>query len=260
MTFNLITILFFLFGLVVGSFLNVVILRMDELKTILYTRSHCPSCKKVLAWYDLVPFISFVMLRARCRYCGEKISWQYPMVEVGVGLLFAFIHFFFGLSFGAIFYAVIFSILTVILVYDIKTQTVPDVFAWIALGLAVLGGWYFGGFSLASMLIGGLIAGAFLGALVFFSKEKWMGSGDIKIGIILGLLTGYPNVLLALFVSFLLGSIFGIGYIYYKNSKINRDLLKQSLPFAPFLILATLITIVFGNYLLNWYLGSFFKF
>lgn len=260
MIFNLTTILFLLFGLAVGSFLNVVICRIDDLKTILYTRSHCPNCKKILAWYDLIPFISFVMLRARCRYCGEKISWQYPIVEVGVGLLFAFIHYFFGLSLGAFFYITIFSILTVILVYDIKTQTVPEIFAWIALGLAIIGGWYFGGFTFWSMIIGGLIAGGFLGALVFFSKEKWMGAGDIKIGIILGLLTGYPNVLLAVFIAFLLGSVFGVGYIYFKNSKINRDLLRQSLPFAPFLIMATLITITFGNYLINWYLGSFYKF
>lgn len=248
-------ILFFVIGLAIGSFLNVLIFRIDDLKSVIYTRSHCPSCKHVLAWYDLIPFLSFVLLRAKCRYCKTNISWQYPFVELGVGLLFLSLYLIFGLGFSLIFYLLIFSILTVIFVYDIRTQTVPEYFSWAALGLALLGGWYFGGYSLTSSLLGALIAGGFLGLLVLISREQWMGAGDIKIGITLGLLTGYPNALLGLFLAFIMGSVVGLLFIL-----LTKKSLKSSLPFAPFLILSSMITLVFGRYIVDWYIATFFIF
>lgn len=248
-------ILFLVLGLAIGSFLNVVILRIDDLKSILSDRSHCPKCKEILKWYDLVPFLSFIMLKAKCRYCGEKISWQYPVVEISTGLLFLFLFLTLGLSWALIYYLVIFSILIVVFVYDIKTQTVPEVFVWIALILSFFGGWYFGGFQIVSMLLGGLVGGGFLALLVYISKEKWMGAGDIKIGLILGFLTGYPAVLFTLFIAFILGSIVGVIYILYKDKQINKQALKESLPFAPFLIFATIIGITYGNMIVSWYLS-----
>jgi len=244
--------LFFIIGLVIGSFLNVVILRVDDLKSILNSRSHCPSCKKILRWYDLVPFISFILLKARCRYCNEKISWQYPIVELSTGILFAITYMFFGLTFGTAFYLLVFSILIVILVHDLKTQYVPEGLVWTALVVSLLGSWYFNGNGLGSMIMGGLIGGGFLALLVYISKEKWMGKGDIKVGVILGLIVGYPEVLFALFLSFLLGSI--VGLIVIKTAKKS---LKDSLPFTPFLIIATFLTLIFGDSAINWYLNSF---
>ena len=127
------TLIFLVLGLIIGSFLNVVVFRIDDLKSILYDRSHCQSCKKILAWYDLIPFLSFFILRARCRNCGQPISIQYPLVEVGVGLLFVFLYLMFGLSWTLAYYLIIFSILTVIFVYDLRTQTVPEMFVWVTL-------------------------------------------------------------------------------------------------------------------------------
>jgi leader peptidase (prepilin peptidase)/N-methyltransferase len=251
------SILFFLIGLAIGSFLNVVIFRIDELSTIIKDRSRCPKCKKTLAWYDLIPFLSFVLLRARCRYCNEKISWQYPLVEVSTGILFLLLFLTFGLSWGLIFYLIVFSLLIVVFVYDIKTQMVPEIFVWIALALASLGGWYFGEFTFLSAIIGSLIAGGFLGFLVYFSKEQWMGAGDVKIGVILGLLTGYPNVLVALFAAFVFGSIVGIILILSKQKTIDRQSLKLTIPFAPFLILGILFSMVWGSEVINWYLNLF---
>ncbi|MCL5410329.1 MAG: prepilin peptidase [Patescibacteria group bacterium] len=244
-------ILFFLFGLIAGSFLNVVIFRMDDLKSILSSRSHCPSCKKILKWYDLIPFISFVLLRAKCRYCGKNISWQYPLVELGTAVVYAVLFFAFGLSLATFFYSVIFSLLIVVFVYDLKTQMTPEPFVWAALILSTLGGWYFGNFGFLNMIYGGLIGGGILAFLVLISKEKWMGSGDIKIGLILGFLTGYPVAVLAVFLSFLMGSIAGLIYM-----KAAHKTIKDALPFAPFLISATFISILFGNLVINWYLGT----
>jgi leader peptidase (prepilin peptidase)/N-methyltransferase len=245
-------ILFLVIGLIVGSFLNVVILRMDDLKSLIYTRSRCPECKKEIPWYDLIPFLSFFILGARCRFCKGKISSQYPLVEAGVGILFALLYLMFGLGWGLIFYLVVFSILTVIFVYDIKTQTVPEPFVWLALVLSLLGGWYFGGFGVLSMLSGALITGAFIGSLAIFSKEKWMGYGDIKIAIILGLLTGYPAAIFGLFFAFILGSIFGVVLMYLKGKN-----LKTAIAFAPFIIFSALFTITYGQIIINWYLNIF---
>jgi len=249
------SILVLLIGLAVGSFLNVVIFRMEDLKSLLYGRSHCTRCNKTLAWFDLIPLVSFALLRGRCRYCGKEISWQYPLVETGTGLLFLLIFLTVGLSWAMFFYLAVICLLIVISVYDIKTQTVPETLVWIALILSALGGWYFGGFGIARMLWGGLIAGGFLALLVLVSKEKWMGSGDIKIGLILGFLAGFPNAIFALFSAFVLGSIIGIIYILMSSKKIDDTTLKHSLPFAPFLSAGVVIGIVYGKVIVDWYLS-----
>ncbi len=248
------SLLFLVIGLVIGSFLNVIIFRMDDLKSILNSRSHCPHCKQILGWYDLIPFISFVLLRAKCRYCGKSISWQYPLVEIGTGLSFLLLYLSFGLSLAAIFYMIIFSLLVVVFVYDLKTELTPEIFVWIALILTFLGSWYFGNLGFMNMIYGGLIGGGSLALLVYVSKEKWMGAGDIKIGIILGLLVGLHLAVFGLFLAFLLGSIAGLIYI-----KIANKTIKDSLPFAPFLILASFLTLLFGNIITSWYFGSFLR-
>jgi len=245
-------IFFFIFALILGSFLNVVIFRIDDLKSILNSRSHCQNCKKILKWYDLVPFISFVLLRAKCRYCGKPISWQYALVELGTALVYAILYLAFGLSLATFFYIIIFSLLVVVFVYDLKTQMTPEAFVWAALTVSILGGWYFGDFGFLNMLYGGLIGGGVLAFLVLVSKEKWMGSGDIKIGLILGFLTGFPVAIFGIFAAFLLGSVAGLIYM-----KVANKTMKDALPFAPFLITATFISIIFGNLVINWYLGSF---
>lgn len=242
------SIIFLLVGLIIGSFLNVVIFRIDDLKTIIYSRSRCQNCKKEISWYDLIPLLSFILLQGKCRNCGSKISFQYPLVELFTGLLFMVLYLFFGLSAGLIFYLIIFSLLVVIFVYDLKTQTVPEVFVWIVFALSLLGGWYYGGFGIPSMLIGGLISGGFLLLLAVLSKEKWMGYGDIKLGFILGFLTGYPAAVFGIFFAFVLGSVVGLIYI-----AISKKTIKAAIPFAPFIILAILYSLTYGQLFINWY-------
>lgn len=245
-------IIFLIFGLLIGSFLNVVVFRIDDLKSIATGRSHCQNCKKDIAWYDLIPVISFMLLKGKCRYCKSNISWQYPVVEIATALVFVILFLVFGLSLATFFYIFIFCLLMVIAVYDIKTQFVPDSLVWIVLIISLLGG-YIGGFGLSSMVLGALVGGGLLAFLVVVSKEKWMGAGDIKIGIILGLLNGFGRSIVALFLSFLLGSIVGLIYIY-----VTKKTMKSSLPFAPFLIVSTLIALVVGNFLIDWYLGKIY--
>ncbi len=244
-------IIFLVAGLIVGSFLNVIIFRLDDLKSVVTDRSRCRNCKTVISWYDLFPVLSYTLLRGKCRRCGATISWQYPVVELGTGLLYAGLYIVYGLTPALFFYLLVFSLLMIVAFYDILTEYVPEFFVWTSLILVALGGAYFGHFSFAEALIGAAIGGGLLFLLVLFSKEKWMGSGDIKIGLILGFLAGYPRVIFGLFSAFIIGSIAGIIYIY-----ITKKGLKASLPFAPFLIFAALIAIIYGDKVINWYLGK----
>lgn len=243
-------IIIFLIGLAVGSFLNVLIFRIDDLKSVLKTRSKCLHCQQEIKWYDLLPLLSFVLLRGRCRNCGKEISWQYPLVEFAVAVFFLIFYLQFQLTWTMAYFCLIFAILTVIFVYDLKTQTIPDEFVWLVLLLVVAGAWYFSGIGVLDMLLGGLIGGGVITFLVLVSKEKWMGAGDIKVGFALGALVGYPQALLLLFLAFVLGSLFGLGLIMVK-----RKSLKDSLPFTPFLISSAFITLFFGNIIVFWYLN-----
>lgn len=247
------SILIFIMGLCIGSFLNVLVLRIDNLSTVWKGRSFCPSCKHTLSWMDLIPLFSFMTLLGKCRYCKKSISMQYPAVEFGVGILFFLLFLKFGLGLALIYYLVTFSILTVVFIYDLKTQLVPETFVWIALGLAFVGGWHFGNFSFIDMIYGGLVGGGLFALLVIVSKETWMGAGDIKIGLIMGFLLGYPVAVLGLFLSFVLGSIVGLIYM-----KIASKTIKDSLPFAPFIIASTLIAMIIGQGIINWYWSAYF--
>ena len=245
-------IIFFISGLIIGSFLNVVIFRLNDLKSIINDRSRCRHCNLVIEWFDLIPVLSFILLRGRCRSCGNKISWQYPVIELSTAIVFASLYAVHGFSGATFYYLLVYIILIIVAGYDLLTQYVPEFFVWLALALSLLG-WYFGGFSITNALIGALIGGGVLAILVLASKEKWMGSGDIKIGLILGLLTGFPVAIFGLFASFILGSVVGLIYVFAAKKS-----LKSSLPFAPFLIMSSYIAIIYGKPIVDWYLGKVF--
>lgn len=259
-------IIFFILGLIIGSFLNVLIYRIRTAETIL-GRSHCPNCKKQIRWYDNIPLLSFILLKFKCRDCGEKISWQYPLVEFFTGALFALAgnHFFLLEDFST--WAVtgiwlfLIAALIVIFVYDILYMEIPGIVLWPAIVFSF-------GFNLfldygqkfssvwERMLISGLLAaiGAFLFffALSFFSKEKWMGMGDAYLVIFLGMILGWPKILLGLFLAFAIGAICGIILIVLKKKKM-----QSQIPFAPFLIVGTIVTMFYYNPLAGWYLSFF---
>ncbi len=249
-------IIVILFGLSVGSFLNVVILRFDELKSILTTRSHCPSCKKELSWYELVPFFSYIILAGRCLACKKGISFQYPLVEVFTALIFVLIYMYSGISFASLILAVIFSLLIVISVYDIIHSEIPDILSYLVVILGLIWTVYYlsltnslSSFSAFLPYIYAIaIGGGFFGFLVLISRQKWMGAGDIILGVFMGIFLGLQGIIIALFLSFILGAIFSLILISFK-----KKTLKDALPFGPFLALATIITFFFGEQLLIYY-------
>jgi prepilin signal peptidase PulO-like enzyme (type II secretory pathway) len=234
-------VIFFVFilGLIIGSFLNVVVLRHQTGRA-LSGRSGCFSCGKKLNWYELVPVLSFVFLRGRCHGCRSKISWQYPLVELGTGFLFALIYWRLGWQVGPlIFYWLIASLLMIITVYDLRHQIIPDrfVFALILLGfLKVIffdGNWW--------GLLGGLVMALPLFILWAISHGRWLGFGDVKLALGLGLVLGWQFGLSALVLAFWIGAVVGLILIGWGKTQLWRKgksyTMKSEVPFAPFLIL-----------------------
>ncbi len=252
-------IIIFLTGLIVGSFLNCVIYRLEKKESFLSGRSYCPYCKHILCWQDLIPVFSFLLLKGKCRYCHQKISIQYPLVELATGILFVLIFSHWSLVIGNgahflmcstlvwdLFYLLVIAcFLIIIFVYDLKHYIIPDKIIYPAIIIAFLyqlfGHWDF--------IFAAFGAAAFFLAIVLISREKWMGIGDVKLAFLMGLILGWPNVLVALFLAFFLGAIIGTGLIISK-----RKTLKSQVPFGPFLITGTFMALFYGQYIINWYL------
>jgi leader peptidase (prepilin peptidase)/N-methyltransferase len=240
---------FLVLGLLVGSFLNVVIFRFPKLKGLIAGRSECLHCKKQIATYDLIPVLSYVFLLGRCRNCKKPISIQYPIVEASVGILFMAMYLKFGLTIELIPYLILVCLSVLIFVHDIKYLEIPEIFSWILVFFAVIAAFFVNDFSITNILLGGLVGGGVLGILVGISDEKWMGSGDIKIGLAFGFLLGLERSIIFLFLAFIIGAIIGTVLIIAKGKNG-----KSEIAFAPFLIIAALLSIFFGQTLVNFYL------
>jgi len=249
-------VFFFVLGTVVGSFLNVVILRLKNKKSIFKKPSHCPFCKKKLKWYELIPIISFVLQKGRCRKCKNKISWQYPLVELATGLLFFLIIFNFQFSIFSVFLLLISCFLVIIFVYDLKYYLVPDKIIYPAILVAGIWQLVFGifirntSYEILNTFLAAAIGGAFFLIIFLISRGKWMGMGDVKIGILMGLVLGLSHLFIALFLAFLIGGVVSIILLVLK-----KKALKSEIPLGPFLTGATFITLLWGDILLNWYLN-----
>ncbi|MEI8343739.1 MAG: prepilin peptidase [Candidatus Moraniibacteriota bacterium] len=240
-------IIFLILGLIIGSFLNAVVYRLNAVESLM-ERSHCPHCKKTVRWFDNVPLLSFILLSARCRDCGEKISWQYPVVEASTGIVFAMLgNYFFNVADFSTwtltaYYLVIFSILMIIFVYDFKYMEIPMLILWLGVGVSLIyflfADWQnFSGaasifdLKIISGILGGLVAGGFFYNLAAYSKETWMGYGDAYLGLLAGLIIGWPNILIALMLSFSIGALISVILVI-----LNKKTVKSQVPFAPFLI------------------------
>ena len=224
-------IIVFVLGLIIGSFLNVVILRYNTGRT-LSGRSGCLTCGKKLNWSELLPVVSFIWQRGRCRGCRSKISWQYPLVELLTGLLFALIYWHLAGQWPEIiFYWLIASLLIIITVYDFKHQIIPDKFVFIFILLALL----------KLNIVGGLATALPLFFLWAASRGRWLGFGDVKLALGIGLLLDWQFGLSALALAFWLGAFVGLFLIAWGKTQLWRRwksyTMKSEVPFAPFLIL-----------------------
>lgn len=246
-------VFFFILGLAIGSFLNVVVLRLESDKT-LDGRSKCPSCGALIHWYDNIPVLSFFLLGRKCRQCRFPISWLYPSVEIGTAILFSF----FGamtLGLGSVSEIValvwllfLVSILVAIAVYDGRNMEIPLVLLVTGLGGAIVAAlaltavapvpWTDPLSPWRDMLWGSGIAAGIFYALVYFSKETWMGMGDVWLAGIAGAAVGLPALLLLFTLSFSVGALVG-GVLMISG----RRGMKSQVPFAPFLAVGTLATV-----------------
>jgi len=247
----------FFFGVIIGSFLNVVILRYNTGLS-LNGRSGCLSCGKNLTWKELVPVLSFLFQKGRCRGCQSKISWQYPIVELSTGLVFMLSAWFFRDPFSVILSWIMFSLLIVITVYDFKHKIIPDAFVYTFIFLGLLKPFLeflartsFSPFEpFIQALIGGALVSLPFLILWLLSRGRWLGFGDIKlalgIGVWLGVFKGFSAVILSVW----LGAIVGLLLIAVSKLRLfrrrRRYTIKSELPFAPFLILGFFLHLIFS--------------
>lgn len=250
----LITIWFFLLGSAVGSFLNVVIYRLPRRESIVFPPSHCPSCGHNLSSKDLIPILSYVLLKGRCRYCGSKISPRYLLVELISSSYFALIFYFFDFSFITFKLLIFFSLLLPVFFIDLEHMIIPDVIS-IPGTIAGLTLSLFNGdlkqSVLGSVFYGGILLLIYLSALIIL-KEEGMGQGDIKLGFMLGSFLGFKLSILSLFLSYFIGGLFSIALMGIKR----RDL-KSAIPFGPFLILGSFTSLFLGDTILRFYFSLF---
>jgi len=234
----------FVLGALIGSFLNVVILRFNTGET-LSGRSRCGSCGATLSWFDLVPVCSFFILSGRCRYCKSALSLQYPAVELATGALFALAVFLSNSVFEAVLLSALFSLYVVIFVYDLRHTIVPDAFSYSAAGVALVFALLTREVTLFSTIAGPLVATPF----AFFwliSRGRWMGLGDAKLALSVGWLLGVSSGFAAVIIAVWIGALVGVG-ILFRTSQLNRTLpprtIHHEVPFAPFLIVATVLVL-----------------
>lgn len=271
---SLILLLFyFCIGLIVGSFLNCAIYRTKNGQSFLKGRSFCPKCKHKLSWADLVPLLSFFKLSGKCRYCGKPISVQYPAVEFATAVLFSAAAIklvppsadLWQLSLPAmlalVYYWVLIAFLIIIFVYDLKWYIIPDEAVFSILGASAVfhaGNFFYEFFltgnanfeNLANPILSSITAFSFFLAIFLVSSGRWMGFGDVKYSAAMGMMLGFPDILVGLFLSFFLGAIIGLSLIASDKKQFSSEI-----PFGPFLVSGTMAALFFGRDLIYLYLG-----
>jgi len=268
---TIIAVLIFILGTAIGSFLSVIIHRSyKNIKGIFISRSICPFCKKKLKWNHLFPILSYLFLGGKCAYCKKKISPHYMLLEVLTGVVFVTIFlnwnfltvipqtanpefFNYGIDWiifeKFLFFLIEFSILIGIFFYDLLYKLIPDFLSIPAIVIAIGQGLLTGFPSPLNMLIGALAIGLFFLLQFLLSKGKWIGGGDIRLGVLMGVLLGWEMALMALVVAYIIGAIFSI--ILLIKGTANR---KTAIAFGPFLVIGVTTAIFYGDIILNFYL------
>ncbi|MFN2257722.1 MAG: A24 family peptidase [Desulfuromonadaceae bacterium] len=246
----------FVFGAVIGSFLNVCIYRLPLEQSIVFPASHCPQCGAALRWYHNIPVVSFLFLKGSCSFCATRISWRYPAVEILNALFYTGVFYISGYSLTSLVLFGFISALIVITFIDIDHRIIPDVISlpgiFLGFGASFILPWVSWQDSLLGILLGGgsLFAVAYIYA--FLTGKEGMGGGDIKLLAMIGGFLGYKAVLPIIFLSSLMGTAVGIPLMFIK--KADGGL---AIPFGPFLACASLVYLFAGQYLIGWYLNLF---
>ncbi len=234
-------------GAAIGSFLNVVILRTHQEKSWLSGRSACPHCGHVLRWYDLIPIGSFVLLGGRCRYCRHSLAQQYVIVETLTAAAFVIAYIYGGVSWLTVISWVTLSAMILLAVYDARWSLLPDAFSLIFSAAAILVSWALGR-TWQDVVLGGLIGAVFFGLQYILSRRQWVGSGDILLGLGLGLLLGWRLLLLALFLAYLSGAV--VAGVMMVARKVKSS---STIAFGPYLLAGGGVSWFWGERIVNWY-------
>jgi leader peptidase (prepilin peptidase)/N-methyltransferase len=243
----------FIFGAVIGSFLNVCIYRLPQHESIAFPASHCRSCTAPLAWHDNLPLVSYLLRRGRCRFCGISFSGRYFVVELITALLAVLLVYRFGLTFTAFGYFIFSAALVVITFIDLDHQIIPDVISLPGIIVGIV-------FSLVSpitlwdSLIGAVVGAGILWAVFwgyyFLTHEEGIGGGDVKLLAMIGAFLGWQAIFFTLFCASFIGAVVGLIIMRIRHADG-----KMALPFGPFLSLGALCYLFFGERLIGWYFG-----
>ena len=243
-------------GLVLGSFLNVVIYRLPRGLSLIHPGSHCPSCENPIRFYDNIPLVSFVVLRGRCRRCGSRIGWRYPFVEVLTGLCFVALFLRYGWTAQMAAYGVLMLFLIPISFIDLdkglilNKLTIPGFILGVCLVLGLqIENWK----DVLLGVLGGGGIGWLIGRLgkLLFRKES-LGMGDIKLLVMIGVYVGFPEIGICLFLGVLVAAVVMCWGMVFRKFRLG-----DTIPFGPFIALGTLVFLLWGESILDWYLGWF---
>ncbi len=247
-------------GTFAGSFLNVVALAIPDYRKILIGRSACPKCKEELKWYELIPIFSYLIQYGKCRKCTKKIASSYLFIEIATAIIYGLTYIEMSpilLWWQFILLLIIISAWVVIYLYDARTMYIQDQTMYLSIFLAVILQWTRGITYLSNAILAAVIAAVFLLLLRFLAtkiaKQEAMGVGDIYIGAMIGLMVGTPNIYVALFLSFIIGSLMGLSILYQNKGK-NK---YTTIAFAPALVLGGFFALLYGQQIVNWYLGYY---
>lgn len=277
------SLLSFILGLIFGSFLSVVLTRLElygagferkpkrsrgqkVAKEIAVGRSRCDHCHKPVAWYDNIPLVSFLLLRGECRHCHKRISGYHPVLELSSGLMLLAAYLYYGLTWQGALAALFGLFMLLIFAYDLRHQVIPDVVVVPAIILSLVVLLYqfvlfTSGSSVqltlwspdpTSYLIGGAALGLFFLALSLASGGRWIGGGDLKLAVLIGLLLGWPIALVAIILAYLVGTIYAVVLLAAKHATM-----KSSIAFGPALVIGYFIAAFYGDVIVSWYEGLF---
>jgi len=251
--------LFFVLGIIFGSFINAAIYRLYKKESIVGSRSHCVHCSYQLRVKDLIPLGSFLILRGKCRSCSQAIPKDYFLVELILGLLFAYAGYrWLGIEASLSTYTALLtlvrdlfvvSVLVFLFVYDAKYYLLPDAVTLPSIAILFVIQFILG-FSLYSLLLAIVVGAGFFALQYIISKGKWIGGGDIRLGALMGVIVGWPVIVVALFLAYIIGAPVAMYLMISGKKKMS-----SKIPFGTFLAISTIISFWYGNQILQWYLS-----
>jgi leader peptidase (prepilin peptidase) / N-methyltransferase len=244
-------VIVFLFGLAVGSFVNVVIARVPLRRSLWHPPSSCPGCGVAIAWHDNVPVVSFVLLRGRCRACGMRIAWRYPLVEIVTAVLWVTAYATLGWSMEFAIAIVFLTALVAVTGIDLAHQIIPDRITLPGIVAGLVANLAAGRVAMLDAIAGIAIGGGVF-LVIIVASGGGMGGGDMKLGAMFGAFLGWKATIVALFVAVVLGGV--VAGALLLSGRVRR---KDPIPFGPFLAAGGAASLLWGDNVIRWYVGAF---